>query len=53
MNCVSTSAHEADTKSLFNERLIRAYSLFVSLFFLISVPIAVIYKTYDDPFADP
>lgn len=48
MNSVSVSASAADTRPTFNERLIRAYSLFISLFFLAAVPFAVFYtKEWD------
>ncbi len=48
MTHASTSASVADTKFAFNERLIRAYTLFISLFFLLVTPIAVIYtKEWD------
>lgn len=43
MNNASTSACISDEKHAFNEKLIRAYTLFVSLFFLVSVPIAILY----------
>ena len=43
MNNASTSACISDEKRAFNEKLIRAYTLFVSLFFLVSVPIAILY----------
>jgi len=37
-----------DEKQIFNKRLIRGYALFISLFFLVSVPIAVLYtKEWD------
>ena len=37
-----------DTNHISNERLIRAYTVFISLFFLISTPIAVLYtKEWD------
>lgn len=48
MNDASASASAADIKPDFNERLIRTYPLFISLFFLASVPFAVIYtKEWD------
>ena len=48
MNYTSACAPEARKTYTFNERIIRLYSLFVSLFFLASVPIAVIYaKEWD------
>ena len=44
MDYTLTSAHyKADESFTFNERLIRAYALSISLFFLVSTPIAVIY----------
>lgn len=44
MDYTLASAHDqADKNSTFNERLIRAYALSISLFFLVSSPIAVIY----------
>lgn len=44
MDYTLTSAHyKADKNFTFNERLIRAYALSISLFFLVSTPIAVIY----------
>ena len=43
-----SSAAAADTKIGFNERLIRAYTVFISLFFLLATPIAVYYtKEWD------
>lgn len=48
MNCASASATVVNTKPSFRERLIYAYPLFISLFFLASVPIAVVYtKEWD------
>lgn len=48
MNNTSAPAFIADTSSEHNERLIKAYALFISLFFLLSVPVAVIYtKEWD------
>lgn len=48
MNKKSASALKANTPSTFNERLIRSYSVFISLFFLASVPIAIVYtKEWD------
>ncbi len=43
MNTVSTSASVADNKHATTEKLIRGYSLFISLFFLAATPIAVLY----------
>ena len=43
MNCALASAPAADTKFPSNERLVRAYALFISLFFLAAAPIAVLY----------
>ena len=44
----STSVSFADTKHAFNERVMRSYFLFISLFFLAATPIAVIYtKEWD------
>ena len=43
MNQMSTSAPAENTMSASNEKLIRSYSLFVSLFTLVCVPIAVSY----------
>lgn len=43
MKPLSASSNKVNTPSTFNERLIRSYSLFISLFFLLSVPFAVIY----------
>ena len=39
----SLSAPAADTISISNEKLIRCYTLFISLFFLATVPIAMVY----------
>jgi len=48
MNHASTSASLADTKHTSNERLIRIYTLCISLFFLAATPIAVLYtKEWD------
>ena len=48
MNHASTSAPLADTKHTSNERLIRIYTLYISLFFLAATPIAVLYtKEWD------
>ncbi len=48
MNDASSAAIMTDSKPDFNERLIRTYPLFISLFFLASVPFAVIYtKEWD------
>jgi len=48
MNCDSDPAAIAATKNDLTERLVRAYPLFISSFFLISAPIAVIYtKEWD------
>ncbi len=41
-HAVTTSAVGADTKHTSTERLIRAYALFISLFFLVATPVAVI-----------
>lgn len=43
MNHKHASATVANTPQSFNEKIIRSYSLFISLFFLVSVPIAVVY----------
>ena len=43
MNRASTPAVTADIQHSSNQRLIRAYALFVSLFFLAATPIAVLY----------
>ena len=43
MNNISTSGSAKNTTQELNQRLIRLYALFMSLFFLVSVPIAVIY----------
>lgn len=48
MSGASASATAADIKPDFNERLVSTYPLFISLFFLVSVPFAVIYtKEWD------
>ncbi len=48
MDHTSTSDALTDTKRTQNERIIRSYALFVSLFFLAATPIAVIYtKEWD------
>lgn len=48
MNSAYASASGAEKKHRYNERLIHAYPLFISLFFLASVPIAVWYtKEWD------
>ncbi len=48
MNHISTPRPVTDAKYSFNERLIRTYSLFISLFFLLAVPLAVLYtKEWD------
>ena len=48
MNESTASVAAAEIKPDFNERLIRAFPLFISLFFLASVPFAVIYtKEWD------
>ena len=43
MNGAVTSVNTEDKEHVLNERYIRAYALFVSLFFLVATPIAVIY----------
>ena len=43
MNYTSVSDSVENSKEIFNHKLIRLYSLFLSLFFLAYVPIAVIY----------
>ena len=43
MNHTFASVNKTNTPRTFNERLIRSYSLFISLFILVSVPFAVIY----------
>ena len=48
MNHTSDAAPTTASKSISNERLIRLYALFISLFFLAATPIAVIYtKEWD------
>ena len=48
MNDASASVNAADIKHALTERQIRAYALFVSLFFLAATPIAVLYtKEWD------
>ena len=48
MNTASVSDSAADVKHAQNQRMIRAYCLFISLFFLAATPIAVIYtKEWD------
>ena len=43
MNGAVRSVNTADKEHVLNERYIRAYALFISLFFLVATPIAVIY----------
>lgn len=43
LNNMSAPAFTTDRSSEHNERLIKDYSLFISLFFLLSVPVAVIF----------
>jgi hypothetical protein len=52
MTNTSIAACQADEKSPLNEKIIRTYALFVSLFFLIAAPIAVIYTKEWDFFAN-
>ena len=48
MNGAVRSVNTADKEHVLNERYIRAYALFISLFFLVASPIAVIYtKEWD------
>ena len=48
MQYKNSSENTMSTPKSFNERLIRSYTLFLSLFFLASVPIAVLYtKEWD------
>ncbi len=51
MNSASASA-AADIKHVTNEKLIRTYTLFISIFFLLSAPIAVLYTKEWDFFSN-
>lgn len=50
MQYKNSSENTMSTPKSFNERLIRSYTLFLSLFFLASVPIAVLYTKEWDVF---